>query len=246
METTTESVQKIEGGNLSLTAIHPEEFTFCQQALIKWCRKKIELMKREQTENEDNLRHALKSKFRSTPFKRAAAMFGKRAEFYSKMLKALEAGYTIIPNMPLQLFAVRTTQTKTKSWKLVKWQSDISDIEAKALAESEGRWVNPNPFVTEMIRKDEKGQDVKMFYADDISEEIDFPIVMAKPQIMEATSRAMALSIFDEFGILPDNSKKGDPMILATMLDPRPSGWSYRTRKRVTFLIGWHLSTATL
>jgi len=242
---TLPAVQQTEGGNVELTAIIPEEFTLCQNALIDWCNRKIALMKREQAESEENLEHAIKNKWRSGPFKRAADLFRKRAEFYSKMLSALEAGYTIIPNMPLQLFAVRTDK-KSVPWNLVGYQSQIPDVEAKALSEGEGRWVNPAPFVKKIINDDGKGNAVAKWTADSINEEIDFPVIMAKPQIMSATSRAMALNIFDEFGILPDNSRaKGDPMILARMIDPRPAFYAHE-RKRITFLIGWHLDTRTL
>src|SRR5438477_5375279 len=121
------------------------------------------------------------------------------------MLSALEAGYTIIPNMPLQLFAVRTDR-KSAPWKLVNYQSSVPDIEAKALPEGEGKWVNPVPIIRSQTTKDENGNELVKFFADSINEEIEFPLVMAKPQIMSATSYAMALNIFDEFGILPDNS----------------------------------------
>jgi len=239
---TEQAVQQTEGGNLSLTAIMPEEFTLCQNALIDWCKRKVALMKREQAESEENFQHALKSKFRSAPFKRMADMFGKRAEYYSKMLHALEAGYTIIPNMPLQLFAVRTDR-KSVPYSIVTYQSQVPDTEAKSLPEGEGRWVNPVPLVRPVSDRDDKGNAVTKWRADSINEDIDFPLTMAKPQIMEATSRAMALNIFDEFGILPEDHK-GDPMILARIIDPRPPG--YREHKRVTFLIGWHLNTSVL
>jgi len=159
------------------------------------------------------------------------------------MLKALEAGYQIIPNMPLQLFAVRTDR-KSVPWKLVSYQSGVPDIDAKALPEGKGKWVNPVPFVRSQETKDEKGNAITKWFADSIDEEIDFPLAMAKPQIMEATSRAMALNIFDEFGILPDN-QRGDPMILAQIIDPRPQSYA-SLKKRVTFLIGWHLDTRIL
>src|SRR5436190_12111210 len=241
-----QAVMQTEGGNVELTAIIPEEFQLCQNALIDWCKRKIALMKREQAESEENLAHALKSHWRTVPFKRSADMFKKRAEFYSKMLIALEAGYTIVPNMPLQLFAVRTDR-KSVPWNLVSYQSQVPDIEAKSLPEGEGKWVNPIPFVKKIIDDDGKGNAVEKWSADSISDEIEFPLVMAKPQIMAATSRAMALNIFDEFGILPDNSVKGDPMILAQIIDPRNIGWGgTRNKKRVTFLIGWHIDTRSL
>lgn len=77
--------------------------------------------------------------------------------------------------------------------------------------------------------------------------EVDFPITMAKPEIMQATTRAMALKIFDQFGILPAEANrtgprpKGDPLVVAQIIDPRPT-----SDRRVTFMIAWHLDTRVL
>lgn len=67
---------------------------------------------------------------------------------------------------------------------------------------------------------------------------------MAKPQIMEATGQAMAAKIFDELGILPDPKPKKDPMIIGTIIDPR--GVYGRERRRVSFIIAWHLNVRDL
>jgi len=61
---------------------------------------------------------------------------------------------------------------------------------------------------------------------------------------MAATNRAMALKIFDQFGVLFPQAAKADPLICAEILDPRPTG--YGVPKRVTFIIGWHLNTRDL
>jgi len=64
---------------------------------------------------------------------------------------------------------------------------------------------------------------------------------MCKPQIMEATSRAMALKIFDRFGVFPP-TQDDDPVILGQIVH---KAGQYRT-KIVSFLIAWHLNTNVL
>lgn len=66
---------------------------------------------------------------------------------------------------------------------------------------------------------------------------------MAKPHIMCAVERAMALKIFDDIGILPDPSpKKKDPIIVGRIYD-NPTTYH---RVPLTFMISWHLDTRAL
>ncbi|NIN69677.1 MAG: hypothetical protein GTO63_34330 [Anaerolineae bacterium] len=78
---------------------------------------------------------------------------------------------------------------------------------------------------------------------------------------MKATSRAMALKIFDEIGVLPSETPKGraqtrdrrqlvrsgsmrgDPILVGRLLDPRGTK---RNPKVMNFIIGWRLDTSTL
>ena len=237
-----QAVQQIEGGNVSVTATEPEEMRLCQDALIDWCKRKIALMEREAKDAEQNFEHAIKSHWKAEPFKRMADMFAKRVVFYGKMMKALEAGYHIIPNMPLQLFAVRTDR-KNPNRTIVKWESDVPNTESQALPESEGQWVNPAPLVRQVPDEDENQKPILKWQATSINEDIEFPIAMAKPQIMAATSRAQAIGVFDQLGILMEGSR-GDPMIIAQIRDPRPK--VYGRSKLVSFLVGWHIDTRTL
>jgi hypothetical protein len=54
---------------------------------------------------------------------------------------------------------------------------------------------------------------------------------------MQATSRAMALEIFDEIGVFPP-TKKEDPVIIGRV------NLNHKGMKRtVSFMIAWHLNT---
>ena len=235
-------VKQQEAGNIAVTATIPEEMQCAQDALIVWCRKKVALMKEERDDALACYSEAVKHKWKASPYKRHADGFEKRVVFYDKMLAALQAGYMIVPNMPVALFAVRTGRKKPpKSWMYFKWQSDVPDVPGQPMVAGECTWVSPDPIVESERFKDEKGADVEKWRAREISPEIDFPLAMAKPCIMEATGRAMAIKVFDQMGMVPANT--GDPMILAQMIDPRSTRWN---RRVVSFLIAWHLNTRDL
>jgi hypothetical protein len=75
-------------------------------------------------------------------------------------------------------------------------------------------------------------------------DDVTFPIKMAKPKIMEATSRAMALKIFDQFGLFAQGT--GDPIITGEIVDPRNNAKSSIHIRRVTFIVAWHLDVRDL
>jgi hypothetical protein len=82
-------------------------------------------------------------------------------------------------------------------------------------------------------------------------EDVEFPLEIAKPELMRITSQAMALKFFDEIGVLRIRSddaaapRKADPVILGRIIYPIKQGWASE-RRRLTFYIGWYIDTATL
>ena len=81
-------------------------------------------------------------------------------------------------------------------------------------------------------------------------EDVEFPLDLAKPELMRITSEAMALKLFDEIGVLRvqrDDTAvaKGDPVILGRII--HPVGRDYNSaRTRLTFFIGWYVDTRDL
>ena len=65
-----------------------------------------------------------------------------------------------------------------------------------------------------------------------------FPVRFARPELLEVTSEAMALKVFDEIGVLPRRRGR-DPVIVGRIIEPK-------TKSRVSFLIGWYVNTAEL
>jgi len=126
-------------------------------------------------------------------------------------------------------------------------------------APGEGQYVSPDPTITEreLIRTTTEGKNVSdgWAYRPQDFEEVEFPIAIKHPRVMAETSKAMALTVFDEVGIIVDreawwgrktvesaHSKvpKGDPMIVGVIRSPKRSRWDDR---KISFLIAWHVDT---
>ena len=166
--------------------------------------------------------------------------------FYKRMLIALEKGYQIVPSFPVTAFAIRTDRKKPLKMWTTDWRRRHTQ-ESKSLPEGEGEYKNPFPIVYSetVVKETPTSPEMRAAWAEHW-QDLEFPISMSKPKIMEATTRAMALNIFDEIGILPGFApaeSKGDPMIIARMKVPN---WVGANQRWVSFIIAWHLDTRTL
>lgn len=230
--------------DVQLTATQPDEIATAQQALIEWTNKKIDSLQAERIELEDAYNHAVSQKWASGTLKRHAALAAKRIEFYEKMKSALESGFVIIPNFPVTVFAVRTERQKPLKL-MTSHRYDTHEQKAECLDEGAGEYKNPFPLCYEREFPNPTEEDPNRkghsFWAE-AWKDLEFPVTMSKVQIMEATTRAMALKIFDDFGIMPER-KKEDPIIVARLLDPRSTKYN---RRFVTFMVAWHLNTRDL
>jgi hypothetical protein len=231
--------------SLELTATTPVEMQEAQTHLIQWCEQKIVQMKHDAAELAENVAIAIKRKWKSATLKRHAELASKRVTFYEKIKAALEAGYCIVPNFPVTVFAIRTSREKPLRKLYIGTYKHSGNFtqEAQTLPSGEGEYKDPNPYVQTYSneKKDSKGNAVTEYQKCATKfDDVEFPINMAKPRIMEATGRAMALKLFDEMGILPDPHPKKDPIIVGRIIDPRPTG--YGPRKTITFIVAWHLN----
>jgi hypothetical protein len=179
----------------------------------------------------------------------------KDLEYYGKLLLALEAGYTVVPNMPCDQFAIRVARRGATSFSSYKqdanhtprnWQMDrIPDQKEQILPAGDGRYESPTP-TTDDSSSSHQGADGKLAHTRFIQvtgfDAIEFPFAAAVPVVMSATQAAMALKLFDRIGIVPQEVKRNmDPIILGQIVR-RENG-----RDRVaSFLIAWHLDMRTL
>lgn len=236
------------GEDLLLTAENSCDLAQCQSALIKWCDRKIAA---EQVAADELLaawQEAKERKWKYTTLQRHATLAVKRLDFYRKIKSALEHGYAIVPTFPVDLFAIRSSRSNplpkyyTSGWR----NGSLHKQKAEIMPVGEGKYQNPFPLIghtTDTVRDEKGNQKTQHTTWADAWDDFEFPINMARPQIIAATTRAMAIQVFDELGCLPGPNKKvADPMIFGRILDPRDA---FRNRA-VSFIIAWHLDTRTL
>ncbi len=237
--------------NIEVTASNPDEMVQSQHSLIAWCAQKIETVKTEASELEESYHSAVEKKWASNTLKKHWHLAVKRVQFFEKIKAALEAGYCIVPTFPVELFAIRTGK-ETPKWRLGSFShSTVQDgyfhevAQVLPIGEGENKSDVPETSCSNASFVGKDGKTIEKYnYHATAFKDVEFPINMANPKIMEITDRAMALKVFDEFGVLPSVKKKVDPMIVGRIIDPRPTG--YNPKKVVTFIIAWHLNTSVL
>lgn len=233
--------------NITVMAETPAEMHSANQSLIEWCKAKVKALNADHFELFAAYTHAVEHKWKSSTLKRHADLALKRVDFYQKIKKALERGYYIVPNFPVTVFAIRTDKkAPLKLMSTSNWGSH--EQKPPALQEGEGDYKNPLPEIWEQTssvpdsQKPGENKKVTKYWANNWLA-LDFPINMAKPRIMEASSRVMALKLFDDLGVLPSPYRKADPVIIARILDPRSTSYN---RRYVSFMVAWELDTKTL
>jgi hypothetical protein len=223
--------------DIALTAMHPAEMIASQEQLIIWAERKIVLVRQEETELSEAYEHAKKLKWKSGTLHTQHLKAVKRREFYEKILEALKQGYYIVPNFPIQMFAIkRRGRGRPSSWS--PNYHDDHEQEAQAIPVGEGEYKNPFPFVSRY--RDDSGNKVITSSRAEDWDDMEFPVTMAKPTIMRATSAAMERKIFDRIGVMPA-TRKEDPVIIGQII--RKDG---NNTKVVSFMIAWHLNTNVL
>src|SRR5690349_13600952 len=103
------------GPEMSLSATTPTEMVDCQRGLIEWCRRKILAVKAEAEELLAAYKSAKEKKWKVSTLRRHATLAERRVEYYSKIKAALEQGFILVPNFPVTMFAIRTTQEEPAS-----------------------------------------------------------------------------------------------------------------------------------
>jgi len=250
-EATAKLTEADDGEEVFVAARTVQEMNIAQVALVKWADKKIAKLKEEKKAADVNLELAKTRKWATDPFKRISALAQKKTEFYEKVKAALEAGYTIIPNMPMDIFAVRTTRKSPKEHRnsiatQFNGRAWVKDQETNHPPLGEGKYVSNRALeeANTWERKDKEGKIIPMEtrWAEEFQEEIDFPFKLAKPVVLNATAQALALRIFDEIGgAPPKQSRRGDPMVIGSI--SYKQGYS---EKRISFLVTWFIDSKDL
>lgn len=235
--------------NNQLIALTPQDLAPAQQHLMVWCHQKIQALGKELREHRQNLRIAKTHKWKHSGWVNVERRTKARMIYYTKIRDAVRAGFLLIPNLPVEVIAVRVSNDAPRS-DTATYPNEINKAQAEPLlAIGKGRYVDetlPHQDLTHYERN-EQGEPalvpaVSVGHA--FTEEIDFPFIAVKPQILEATARVMALKLFDQIGIahgLTTSSlthRRSDPMVIGQMLGEKVG---YGPRKVASFFVAWWL-----
>jgi len=239
----------------------PDEMVAAQASLVAWADAKIARERADAKELEDNYRLAVERKWKHSTIKRHWQRAAERVSFWEKTRDALAAGYCMVPDLPVDVFAVRTTRETPSA----KSTYDASYTRASANAPSdeasgcdasgEGRYVAPKlvTWPESGTYKDSGGRDV-VWQRQHVSRhfaDVDFPFVLAKTQVLDATAQAMAHKIFDDMGVLPGATHHAgprpavlpDPLVIGRVILPRCHGGQER---RLCFVVAWFIDVRDL
>lgn len=222
--------------DVTLYATDPAQMLTAQHSLIEWCDNKLAAVGQELKEAEyliERVRHAHLS---TKPVERQIATAKRRLLFYEKIKAALQLGYYIIPPLDAQLFAVRTKKEAPDADRST--QASAYDLIAKALPVGTGEYVNPD-ISRSIVEHRQIGDKKVAVYENNDFKELEFPFGLAKPQIIDATGKALQEKIFDALGCAP-RYRAADPMIVGQI-----KHWK-ANQGPVHFFIAWWLDTNSL
>lgn len=222
-----------------LIALNPSEVAVRHEELASVFVAKSVALRDEIREEIANFRAAQRGRFKSSPFKRRIQKLMKTRTFYHKITAAIKAGYWIVPNFMMGTFAVRLDKASPrKNLAHCKWSAGFTQ-EPQTLAQGKGRYVSESPLLLSEPTPTEKRPDLKTYWASEF-DEVAFPLIMAKPELMDATERAMSMKVFEEIGIAEDAGAGSDPMILGRIRNP------IRHKPDVTLFICWAFDPTSL
>ena len=127
---------KEEGGTdafneVTVVATTRPQMEAAQRTLVACAASRLERLEVELLDLEKNLALAKANKLRQAPIQAAIYKAKRRITFYTKLRYAFEMGYTLIPNMAVDVFAVKTnrqgpkkehlTDSHTSSWVSSPW-----------------------------------------------------------------------------------------------------------------------------
>lgn len=225
-----------------LAALSASEMAQTQKQLVAFCQRKIQALRVEYKDAQANFNHAKAAKWRTAPFETAMRKAKKAIIYYGKMWAAVKAGYVIVPNFDAEVMAVRTNR-ECPIQKTSEYMSGVQRVHADAsLPAGRGRYVDDEHRVTDASYHEPDPahpglrKKVNVFETGEYGE-IDFPISVVKPIVMDATQRAMALRIFDRIEVA--GARRKDPIVLGRLMKDK---WTIGA----TFFIAWWIDVETL
>lgn len=220
-----------------------------QGPVLGWARKRLDQERVDLQELEQSLAMAKKQRWGTTALRNARNKSIAAVTFYEKVVDALEAGYVLFPPVPnADVIAFRCGtphMNEVQDTRNVNWERPRQVMQASTpLTSGEGDYYNPVPkWVKMRSYKTEKGEDRAEWRSLDLDSP-QFPLAMAKPEIIEATNAAMEMRVFDEIRMFPfERRPTGDPCLLGTVIEKQFPG---RQQRRHYFLISWRINESDI
>lgn len=235
---TTPTMELIATSRPQLEAAHTQ--------MLEWVKFKLEAVDIEIREEGAALDVAVRSGWKARVHERHLTELNRRKVFYMKIQEAINAGYVIVPNFELDVFAVRT-DAQTPRGGVASGEYNRFPQGPKLLPSGEGRYVDLHPFVRTQrisVPSDKGGTKEVVSQWPTGFDEVQFPIALAKPVLMEQVSEAMKKRLFDEIGVATDSwsgrTGRPDPIIVGRLRNPRKSA------PAISFFIGWYFDASRL
>jgi ParB-like chromosome segregation protein Spo0J len=130
--------------SIHLIARNPNEMALARTNMEQWLRQKIAACEREENELFAALEKAMNAGWDADTLKRHSSLAEKRTRFYRKALIAVEAGYTLVPNFPIDVFAMRVKRSRPpRHDEVSSYSAPRAHVpEPSSLPAGEGRYVS--------------------------------------------------------------------------------------------------------
>lgn len=251
-----------------LVATSPVEMEASRDDLKAWLEQKLSILERDIVEANAALNEARKQGWATGALTSARNRAVDDETFYNKILASVEAGYTIIPDFPIQVFAVRRGEKeREQSQTYIGVTSGPNTGMGRPVAPDcapagIGDYRNPQPATYDSVRENrhatpenrEPRHYTTVTRFNHPAAPISFPSVSARSPVMRATAKAMKEKTFDQIGVcLPvrnragsrevqRGARAGDPLIIGQVLRKNEGG----KQRCVSFIIAWHLNLEEL
>lgn len=240
--------------NLSLVALTPSDVPAQQAQLVGWCDRTLKELHQDLSDCDDNMRIAMEHAWATANLERAYQKLKRRITYIEKIKAASEHGYLIVPNFDVEVMAVRVRTDRQQhaegadsATSYTPSAPNLPPVRADLLAVGDGMYVDDAlaRTKTRWHTPDGKGGSEKHVLVKSTGyDTVDFPVVMVKPLVMDATALAMSRKIFDRIGVV--TGRKEDPIVVGQIIDPRQPGSKWGRPKVVSFFIAWWFDTRVL
>lgn len=255
-----------------LTALNPAEMQASQGDLRAHLERKLTIIERDIVEANAALNEARRHGWATAALTSARNRLVDDETYYNKILMAVEAGHTIIPEFPIEVFAVRRGEPEKTAEATYNGLINGRDTHLGRQTESDcapagaGAYQNPTPWVHDSTRENkapgaqerhEPRFHTTVYRGSGAVGPITFPSMTARSPIMRATAKAMGDKVFDQVGVCLPVQKASKGRVIrpqprrrqmnAAVGDPLVIGQVIRKneggRQRcVSFIIAWYLN----